>query len=262
VNTTHRIKVLLSAALLVLPARLLACELEFAYANQVSSPYITEAKPDSALPGLAVEIIAHAAAAHGCHVKFVRRPGKRVLAEVAANQHTGALMFSYSVERQQSTVFPLDAAGKIDSERRLARLYYYLYRMSDSKLEWDGHRFRNLDGAIGVNLGYAVAADLQALGAKVEEVPTTAQNLEKLRLGRIAAYAMHDFGVEAALHAPQYSKVERMPIALSVRDYYLTFSPRFYRDNKALAERIWDELPRSRDKLMRERVSEYMKKPG
>jgi polar amino acid transport system substrate-binding protein len=254
-------KALLAAALLALPATVCACELEFAYAHQVSSPYITEAGPNEPLPGLAVEIIAHAAAVHGCKTKFVRRPGKRVLAEVAASEHTGALMFSYSPERQKSTVFPLDAAGKVDSERRLARLHYYLYRMSDGKLEWDGKRFRNLQGAIGVNLGYAVVADLQALGAKVEEVPTTAQNLEKLRLGRIAAYAMHDFGVEAALRAPQYAKVERMPIALSVRDYYLTFAPRFYRDNKALAERIWDELPRSRDKLMRERVADYMKKP-
>jgi polar amino acid transport system substrate-binding protein len=249
-------------AMLALPAGLLACELEFAYAHQVSSPYITEAKPNEPLPGLAVEIIAHAAAAQGCKTTFVRRPGKRVLAEVAASEHTGALMFSYSPERQKSTVFPLDASGHVDSERRLARLYYYLYRMSDSKLEWDGKRLKNLQGAIGVNLGYAVAADLQALGAKVEEVPTTAQNLEKLRLGRIAAYAMHDFGVDAALRAPQYSKVERMPIALSVRDYYLTFSPRFYREHKALAERIWEELPRSRDKLMRERVADYMKKPG
>ncbi len=255
-------KALLIAAALALPATVFACELEFAYAHQVSSPYITEAKPEEPLPGLAVEIIAHAAAVHGCKTRFVRRPGKRVLAEVAASEHTGALMFSYSPERQKATVFPLDAAGKVDSERRLARLHYYLYRMSDSKLEWDGKGLRNVQGAIGVNLGYAVAADLQALGAKVEEVPTTAQNLEKLRLGRIAAYAMHDFGVEAALRAPQYSKVERMPIALSVRDYYLTFSPRFYREHKALAERIWDELPRSRDKLMRERVAEYMKKPG
>lgn len=246
----------------VLPAALLACELEFAYAHQVSSPYITEAKPEEPLPGLAVEIISHAAAVHGCKTHFVRRPGKRVLAEVAANQHTGAIMFSFSEERQRSTVFPLDASGKIDGERRLARLYYYLYRMADSKLEWDGKRFRNLDRPVGVNLGYAVAADLLALGAKVEEVPTTAQNLEKLRMGRIAAYAMHDFGVDVALRAPQYAKVERMPIALSVRDYFMTFSPRFYKENKELAERIWNELPRSRDKLMRERVAAYMKAPG
>lgn len=255
-------KKIVAAFLLALPVSLFACELEFAYAHQVSSPYITEAGPNEPLPGLAVEIIAHAAAAHGCKTRFVRRPGKRVLAEVATSEHTGALMFSYSPERQKAVVFPLDATGQVDSERRLARLHYYLYRMSGSKLEWDGKQLRNLQGAIGINLGYAVAADLLALGAKVEEVPTTAQNLEKLRLGRIAAYAMHDFGVEAALRDPRYSKVERMPIALSVRDYYLTFAPRFYRDHKALAERIWDELPRSRDKLMRERVADYLKKPG
>lgn len=250
------------AVLATAPASLLACQLEFAYAHQVSSPYITEAKPEEPLPGLAVEIVAQAVASQGCKAVFVRRPGKRVLAEVAANGHAGALMFSYSEERQRSVVFPMDAAGKIDSARRLARLNYYLYRMAGSKLEWDGSKFSHLDGTIGVNLGYAVAEDLKALGAKVEEVPTTAQNLEKLRLGRLAAYAMHDFGVEAALRAPLYSKVERLPTPLSVRDYYLSFSPVFYRDNKALAERIWDELARSRDKLVRERVGEYMKKPG
>jgi polar amino acid transport system substrate-binding protein len=250
------------AVLLALPQALFACELEFAYAHQVSSPYITAAKPEEPLPGLAVELIAQAVASQGCKATFVRRPGKRVLAEVTNNEHIGALMFSYSNERNRAMVFPMDPAGKVDANRRLARLSYYLYRMAGSKVEWDGKRFNNLNGAIGANLGYAVVADLQALAVKVEEVPSTAQNLEKLRLGRLAAYAMHDFGVEAALRAPQYGKVERLAIPLSERDYYLTFSPRFYRDNKALAERIWDELARSRDKLMHERVAEYMKKPG
>ncbi len=252
----------LMAVLSAAPASALACELEFAYAHQVSSPYVTDAKAGEPLPGLAIEIVAQAVASQGCKAVFVRLPGKRVLAEVAANQHAGAIMFSYSEERRRSVVFPTDAAGKVDSVRRLARLNYFLYRMAGSKLEWDGTHLTHLDGTIGANLGYAVVADLQALGAKVEEVPTTAQNLEKLRLGRLAAYAMHDFGVEVALRAPQYSKVERMPIVLSVRDYYLSFSPRFYRDNKALAERIWDELARTRDKVMRERVADYMKPPA
>ncbi|MES2127489.1 MAG: hypothetical protein V4463_09480 [Pseudomonadota bacterium] len=129
---------MLSALFLACHATL-ACELEFAYLNQPSLPFISASAPDEALPGLAVDLVRAAAASIGCTARFVRRPGKRVLAETAAGLHAGALMYSLNDERARKLVFPM-ADGKLDAERRMARLNYYLYRPVGAALDWDGKR--------------------------------------------------------------------------------------------------------------------------
>jgi polar amino acid transport system substrate-binding protein len=246
----------LVAALLGAPAAVPACEFEFAYTNQESSPFLSGRPPDQPLPGLAVDIVRAAAASIDCSVTFVRRPGQRVLSEVGAGMHAGALMFSYSDERARKLAYPI-ADGALDPSRRLARMTYYLYRPLGGKLEWDGSKLSHVDGDIGANLGYAVVADLRKLGIKVEEVGTTAQNLEKMQRGRLAGYAMHDYGVDPLLRAGRYSKIEKLPIALSTRDYYLAFSRAFYQQHREQAERMWDAIAQLREQMMDERIGEY-----
>ena len=58
------------ALLLVCSWPALACELDFAYTNQPSPPFITAAAPDEAMPGLAVEIVRAAAQSLGCKVRW------------------------------------------------------------------------------------------------------------------------------------------------------------------------------------------------
>ena len=235
-----------------------ACELEFAYLNQPSLPFISASAPDEALPGVAIELVRAAAQGIGCKARFVRRPGKRVLAETAAGMHAGALMYSFSIERARKLVFPM-AAGKLDAERRMARLNYYLYRPVGGTLDWDGKRLLHVNGALGVNLGYAVADDLRALGARrIEEVGTTVQNLEKMRMGRIDGFAMHDYGVDPLLRLPRYAGIEKVPPPLSTRDYYLALSPRFVRQEAALAQRLWDAIAQQREAFIAERLPAYL----
>ncbi len=234
-----------------------ACDLQFAYINQASPPFLSDGPPDQPLPGIAVEIVTAAAANAGCSVSYVRRPGKRVLSEVGANMHVGALMFSYNDGRGEALVFPT-VDGHLDQRRRLARLTYYLYRPVGAKIDWDGISFHHAEGTVGTNLGYAVAADLRERGIKVEEVTTTVQNLDKLRMGRIAAYAMHDYGVDTLLRKEAYPGIEKLPAPLSTRDYYLAFSPKFYAQHRELAEQIWEEVARERERITLARVEHYL----
>lgn len=234
-----------------------ACELQFAYINQASPPFLSDGAPDQPLPGIAVEIVTAAAANAGCRASYVRRPGKRVLSEVGANMHVGALMFSYNEHRGEGLVFPT-IDGHLDQRRRLARLTYYLYRPLGAKIDWDGISFHHAEGAVGTNLGYAVAADLRERGIKVEEVTTTVQNLDKLRMGRIVAYAMHDYGVDRLLRQDAYSGIEKLPAPLSTRDYYLAFSAKFYAEHHELAEQIWEEVARQRERITLARVEHYL----
>jgi polar amino acid transport system substrate-binding protein len=251
-------QLLLAAALSGAPAAAEPCVFEFAYTNQESSPFLARTPPDLPMPGVAVEIVRAAATNMGCSTRFVRRPGQRVLSEVGAGMHSGALMFSYSDERARKLAYPL-VKGELDPSRRLARMIYFLYRAPGSTIEWDGVHLRHVDGAIGANFGYAVVGELRKLGAKVEEVATTAQNLEKLRRGRLAGYAMHEYGVDPLLRGGRYGAIEKLPTPLSTRDYYLAFSRGFYEHHREQAERLWEEVAKVRDDITNERFIEYVR---
>jgi polar amino acid transport system substrate-binding protein len=241
-------------ALVVLPAS--ACELRFAYTNQPAPPFISASNPDDPLPGLAVDIVRTAAASIGCKASFVRMPGKRVVAETSANIHAGMLMYSYTPDRSAALAFPM-MDGKADGNLRLARLSYYVYKMPDRALRWDGRELTHVDGAIGLNLGYGIGGDLRALGVRVEEVPTTTQNLDKLRMGRLAGYVMHSYAVDPLLLQPPYAGIERMEPMFAARDYFVAFAPAYYQQNRLLVQKLWNAISRERERITTERLPMY-----
>jgi polar amino acid transport system substrate-binding protein len=246
----------LAIAVLLVPAAAWSCELRFAYTNQPAPPFISANAPDDALPGLAVDIVRAAAASIGCKAGFVRLPGKRVVAETAANVHSGMLMYSYTPERSALLVFPM-ADGKPDGSQRLARLSYYVYKMADRSLRWDGKELTHVDGAIGLNLGYGIGGELRALGLRVEEVPATTQNLEKLKIGRLAGYVMHHYAVDPLLAQPQYAGIERQEPVFSGRDYFVAFAPGYYQQNRAQVQKLWAAIARERERITSERLPLY-----
>jgi polar amino acid transport system substrate-binding protein len=247
-------RLLLSA--LLLPVAAGACEMRFAYTNQPAPPFISANSPDEPLPGLAVEIVRAAAAQIGCKASFVRLPGKRVVAETSGNVHSGMLMYSYTPERAAALVFPM-ADGKPDSNLRLARLSYYVYKMPERPLRWDGRELTHVDGAIGLNLGYGIGAELRASGVRVEEVPTTVQNLDKLRMDRLAGYVMHSYAVDPLRAQPQYAGIERLEPMFSGRDYFVAFAPGYYQQNRVLAQKLWAAIARERERITTERLPQY-----
>ena len=233
-----------------------ACDMRFAYTNQPAPPFISAQQPDEPLPGLAVEIVRTAAASIGCKAGFVRLPGKRVVAETSANVHAGMLMYSYTPERAAALVFPM-ADGKPDGKLRLARLAYYVYKMPDRALRWDGKELTHVDGAIGLNLGYGIGGELRALGVRVEEVPTTTQNLDKLKMERLAGYVMHSYAVDPLLTLSQYAGIEKVEPVFSERDYFVAFAPGFYQQNRVLVQKLWAAVARERERMTNERLPLY-----
>lgn len=240
----------------LLPAAAWGCEMRFAYTNQPTPPFISAALPEEPLPGLAVDIVRAAASAIGCKASFVRLPGKRVVAETSGNVHTAMLMYSYTPERATALVYPM-ADGKPDGNLRLARLNYYVYKLPERALRWDGKELMHVDGAIGLNLGYGIGAELRASGVRVEEVPTTAQNLDKLKMGRLAGYVMHSYAVDPLLAQAQYAGIERVEPMFAARDYFVAFAPGYYRHNRALVQKLWSAMARERDRITAERLPQY-----
>ena len=244
---------------LLLAPSLLACEVSLAYGDSPSAPFLMGGDLTvPAKPGIAIEIVKAAVTEAGCTVKLTRLPGQRVLRAVEIGDFDGAIMFSHSQQRAQAMDYP-NKDGIPDSARRLATLRYFLYRRKGDPISWDGTTLKNPSGLpIGINYGFSIGELLGKLGSKSEEVKTTEQNLGKLRLGRIAGYAMQEHIADAMIQRLHYeNEIEKLPMPLSTKDYFQTFSHVFYLAHPELAEKIWTLIGEKQEPMTRALLPQY-----
>ncbi|MDT8990458.1 transporter substrate-binding domain-containing protein [Curvibacter sp. APW13] len=248
----------LSSVLLLLAPTAWACSLNIAYSDVASPPHLMgdgAAIPEQ--PGIAVELVQHAADALHCSVKWQRLPNRRVQRDMEMGVLDAMLMFSYNDERAAYAVYPMKD-GKPDGRLRLAELRYHVYVADNSPLVWNGKQFDPLPATVGVNAGYSILADLKKMGLVVEEARSTEQNFQKLRLGRIDAYVAQDAPADLAIETMNLRGVRKLPIAFSSKDYFLPFSKAFYGSTPEVAERMWEQI----GKASRSRLKELTKKYG
>ncbi|PHV10213.1 substrate-binding periplasmic protein [Chitinimonas sp. BJB300] len=227
-----------------------ACQIALAYNSEPSPPYfIGEGYIGPSKPGAAVELLQLTAAQVGCTLKLIRVPNMRVLAEAQVGKHDGVFMYSYNAERATSFVYPT-REGKPDSSRRITTLSYYLYKTKGSPVSWDGQHFSGINAPIGVNLGWSVGKDLLARGLQIEEAISTKQNFAKLRSGRIAAYATQDLAGDSEIADENITDVERLPIPLSSKDYFIMFNMPYYQQNHDRVEQFWTTLGTLRESTL------------
>ncbi|MCJ7435688.1 MAG: transporter substrate-binding domain-containing protein [Anaerolineales bacterium] len=207
-------------------------------------------------PGIVIEIIAQAAKELGLNIIVERRPNKRVLTELEEGTADGAFSYSYKEERLINGQYPMKD-GQLDSSSRLVTISYYVYKMKDSPLDWDGSQFINLDGAIGANAGYSIVDDLRNKGVEVEEAKSTEQNFEKLKLGRIAGYATQDITADRIVESGQYGEIVKVPTPLATKDYFLMFSHQFMEKHPDIAEKLWTKIGALRDSVTEEVLPKY-----
>ncbi len=207
-------------------------------------------------PGIVVEIISQAAKELGLNIKIERRPNLRVLAELEEGTADGAFSFSFKEERLKNGQYPMKD-GKLDGSRRLVTIAYYVYKVKDSPLDWDGKQFINLNGVIGANAGYSIVDDLRKKGVEVEEAKSTEQNFEKLKLGRIAGYATQDITADRIVASGQYGEFVKVPIPLATKDYFLMFSNQFMEKHPDIAEQFWAKIGELRDSVTKEVLPKY-----
>ncbi len=148
-------------------------------------------------PGLVVDVITKASENIGEEVDFVRYPAKRVLYYIKAERTDGAFIFSFSKERAAYCVYPMKD-GKPNIEKRLTTQSYYLYKLKDSLLEWDGVRIDNSKcnnenrNTFAANLGFSVVQTLEILNLKVIEKKLTPHLFKLLQERVVIAVAAHE----------------------------------------------------------------------
>ncbi|MBF0208521.1 MAG: hypothetical protein HQK53_16720 [Oligoflexia bacterium] len=130
--------------------------LKLGFSDVESFPYIIGFSEQIANPpGVALDIITSAASQLGISVEYLRLPNKRVLEDLKHGKIDGAFIYSHKPDRAEFAKYPMKDK-KLDTDRRIATLSYYLYTMPSSKVTWDGKKFNNLTRPIGANTGYSI----------------------------------------------------------------------------------------------------------
>lgn len=246
---------MLIAALCIGSAHAESITLRLGYSDAEAPPY--QIRHDAEPSGVAMDIIRQAATDIGIHLEFQRTPNRRVLENLKLGEIDGAFMFSFNSERLHNGQYPMKD-GKLDEEKRIAVLSYFLYRRRGADLHWDGHSLSGTALYIGANNGYSIVNDLRKMGVAVEEARTTEQNFSKLKLGRIAAVAHQDLVADPYLQSTDMRQVEKLYPPLSTKSYFLMLSHSFVARHPELADRLWTRIGQIRDSKTQEVLPQYV----
>lgn len=236
----------------------LACPISVVYSDQASPPYYLgdgEAIPPN--PGIAVELLTQAAAKMGCKIEWKRLPNRRALRELESGTVQAMLLLSYSPERATFAVYPM-LGDAPDPAYSLATLSTSVYVKSGSTFKWESRQFSPAQALVGVNAGYSVGDEVRKLGQSVEEATSTANNLQKLLMGRIAAYVGQDLQVDLVIEDKHITGVQKLPVPFSSKDYYLPFSKQFFDKSPATVIQLWKQIAEARKIHGKALVKKYL----
>lgn len=229
--------------LLSLPAQ--AQPLVFCYEDKESFPWVMAEGQ-----GLNLTLLRGVGEALELDLRFVPVPWRRCLSGLGKGIYDGAFAASYLPERMAYGVFPLDADGRVDEDKRLHAQAYLLYSRKDDPVGWNGNQFRQLRGVVGTLSGFSIVDFLKAHGAEVLESSRDPEALlYMLATRRIQAVAMQSQRAEHVLHRhPELAQVIRpASLPLETKAYYLMLSHQLLEARPELASRIWLEVQRQRE---------------
>ena len=208
-------------------------------------------------PGITLEVLKSLEKPLNVEIHFERVPGARVFDWVANNQVEGGFHFSFTPERAKVVVYPMKD-GEVDPNKRLMSMTYFLYKLKDSPLQWDGTRFQNLDEEIGANVGFSIVDDLKKIGVDVHEGTLTKylmRMLVKKRLGGVVTLeTLGDFSIKS--HAQEFRDIVKVTLPIKKKQYYLVLSQKFVKEHPKFAEDIWNEIMKIRESGKYEEIAE------
>ncbi|WP_163832743.1 substrate-binding periplasmic protein [Spartinivicinus ruber] len=192
-------------------------------------------------PGITIEIIQAVGHQLKLNFVFVEMPWKRCLYTVQKNIMDGTVDASFKKERTKVGVYPM-ANGKIDISKRNSTQSYSIFTTHSSDIN-------SLEGLlnkyVGVTRGYSIISDLKNKGVKnIIETNGSLVSLRMLMRKRVHAIVDLEANIknQLHLHAIEFQNIRMVTPPVKSKPYYLLFSHQFYRENKLLAHKIWNEI--------------------
>ncbi len=175
-------------------------------------------------------------------------PWPRCLKLAELGEFDAVLVGSHSPERAKTLAYPLRADGSLDASKRMFNLGFVLVRRTGTPVSWNGERFLNLDGPIGVQRGYSVIEFLRERQLAFDDGITAVQiGLQKLLLGRVAGLLVNPFNLELdELPSELKGKIEVAGPLIQAKPYFLILSRAYAQANPEFARRLWAAVEQAR----------------
>jgi polar amino acid transport system substrate-binding protein len=196
--------------------------------------------------GLNFELLNQVATKLDITFDYQSMPWKRCLEQLKANEVGGAFAVSFNVGRMAIGEYPGGANPDFGKRMHIDR--YVLMRKKGARIDWDGKRLSNVNGAIGFQLGYSVGDFLRGMRVPVDEGSQRASELaQKLIAGRLAGAALGGGDAASLMNGPMAPQLEVLPLPLIEKPYFLILSHALVASNPQLAERIWKGVEEARN---------------
>lgn len=196
--------------------------------------------------GLNFELLNQVAAKLDITFDYQSMPWKRCLEQLKANEVGGAFAVSFNPGRMAIGAYPGGAHPDFGKRMHIDR--YVLVRKKGARIDWDGKKLSNVNGAIGFQLGYSVGDFLRGMQVPVDEGSQRASELaQKLIAGRLAGAALGGGDAASLMNGPLAPQLEVLPLPLIEKPYFLILSHALVASNPQLAERIWKAVEEARN---------------
>lgn len=183
-------------------------------------------------------------------ITTVAVPWKRCLAELQQGKVDGAMAASFKADRLEMGLYPTGADGKPDAALRLHMGSYSMYVAKGADLGWDGSKFSNLKGSIGIQSGFSIGDFLKKAGAQVDDGTKSAgDNLKKVVLGRLQGAALLTLeGDHLIATVPELAgKIDKLKPPLEEKPYYVMLSKSLVQKYPAFAKEFWNGVAKTRE---------------
>ncbi len=233
--------------------------LRLCYTDSGAFPYqVGDGREVNDPPGIAIDIIQAAADSLELKTEYIRVPDKRVLVELKKGSVDGAFIQSFQEKRMTYVKYPRKD-GKLDTNRRIAVLSYYLYTLAEHSLHWDGELLSGLsDGKIGVIRGYSIIDKFKKMNVPIIEVDRSEQLFRMLKMKRVSGVAIQNLIAANYLSNNTDFGVKMVDIPLKTKNYYLMLSHEFVLKYPKISEKLWTKISEIRDEMTAEYAKKYM----
>ncbi len=231
---------------------------KFCYQNKELFPnYMGEMDTKLASkPGINIELVDRIALNLNLNVLYVRYSWNRCLALLKAGR-VDSFIASYNEDRAEYAVYPMAVDG-LDIEKRINTLGYYMYHTAGSPI-WNGNRLTDKKAMVAAPLGYSIVKVLRDRGINVIETGSPEDVLKLLLHKRVDAIAAPGTTADALISAnmTKYSDIEKDPIPITERPYFIVFSQNFAGLNPVLTKAIWQQTLYVRTAYRQQLVDKY-----
>lgn len=183
----------------------------------------------------------------GIRIERKVAPRRRCMDELRSGK-SDAMIGAFTQERYATAAFPM-AGNAPDVTKSFGTVRYYPYRRTEDSVRWDGERFHDLDGSVGVESAFVFVTDrLRELGVPYEDgAKTLEQNMDKLRADRVDVVIGMDLEADRLVASRHAGRIERAGGAFDLSPMYLILSRQFHARHPELAQRLWRAVQEARN---------------